>query len=71
MRKLAGFAFAFSAAIFLFQYFLHERWGLYALALPAAVLLACLLLRRRGWARFGAVAGASATRSSSVCPAPR
>ncbi len=67
MRKLAGFAFAFSAAIFLFQYFLHERWGLYALALPAAVLLACLLLRRRGWARFGAVLSLGALLGLGWC----
>ena len=45
MRKLASFAFAFSAAVLLYQYLLDERLGLILLALPALCFLVCLFMK--------------------------
>ena len=52
MRKLACFAFAFSAAVLLYQYLLNERLGLIFLVLPAAAFLGFCLVKRP-WARYG------------------
>ncbi len=68
MRKLAVFAFAFSAAVLLYQYLLNERLGFFALALPLLALVLCLVLRRRtAWARPGGLVALGALMGLGWC----